>query len=130
MCELVWDQLGKVLKKSWVRIKHPPYEFRFLVHLCFYPPLSRVRPKRAGAGVNLSFAGLVGKVGRHTPRLLVNEWVGERGTAGGRGLGRPFDFERAHAHSNDVLYQVSPPVTLIHTLPLPYPYFTPHAVSL
>ena len=52
------------------------------------------------------FAGLVGRVGRHTPRLLVNrERVGERGTAGGRGLGRPFDFERAHAHSNDVLYQ-------------------------
>ena len=45
-------------------------------------------------------------MGRHTPRLLVNrERVGERGTAGGRGLGRPFDFERAHAHSNDVLYQ-------------------------
>ena len=72
--------------------------------------------------VNLSIAGLVGKVGRHTPRLLVNrERVGERGTAGGRGLGRPFDFERAHAHSNDVLYQVSPPVTLIHSLPLLYP---------
>ena len=54
----------------------------------------------------LLFAGLVGRVGRHTPRLLVNrERVGERGTAGGRGLGRPFDFERAHAHSNDVLYQ-------------------------
>eukprot|EP00964_Phaeocystis_antarctica_P009392 scaffold5085_cov73-Phaeocystis_antarctica.AAC.2 len=54
----------------------------------------------------LTIAGLVGKVGRHTPRLLVNrERVGERGTAGGRGLGRPFDFERAHAHSNDVLYQ-------------------------
>ena len=52
------------------------------------------------------FAGLVGRVGRHTPRLLVNrERVGERGTAGGRGLGRPFDFEKAHAHSNDVLYQ-------------------------
>ena len=30
--------------------------------------------------------------------------MGERGTAGGRGLGRPFDFERAQPHSNDVLY--------------------------
>ena len=77
----------------------------------------------------LLFAGLVGRVGRHTPRLLVNrERVGERGTAGGRGLGRPFDFERAHAHSNDVLYQVSPPVPLTHTLHLLL--FTPHAVSL
>ena len=53
------------------------------------------------------FAGLVGKVGQCTPRLLINrERVGERGTAGGRGLGRPFDFERAQPHSisNDVLY--------------------------
>ena len=51
------------------------------------------------------FAGLVGKVGPCTPRLLINrERVGERGTAGGRGLGRPFDFERAQPHSNDVLY--------------------------
>eukprot|EP00964_Phaeocystis_antarctica_P009395 scaffold5086_cov73-Phaeocystis_antarctica.AAC.1 len=68
----------------------------------------------------------VGRVGRHTPRLLVSilvnrERVGERGTAGGRGLGRPFDFERAYAHSNDVFYQVSPPVALTHTLPLLYP---------
>ena len=59
-----------------------------------------------------------------TPRgssILVNrERVGERGTAGGRGLGRPFDFERAYAHSNGVLYQVSPPVTLTHALPILY----------
>ena len=73
---------------------------RFVVpdHLSIYlPTYPSVYP---------SIAGLVGRVGRHTPRLLVNrERVGERGTAGGRGLGRPFDFERAHAHSNDVLYQ-------------------------
>ena len=50
------------------------------------------------------FAGLVGRVGRHTPRLLVNrDRVGERGTYGGKGLGRPFEFDRPH--SNDVLYQ-------------------------
>ena len=61
------------------------------------------QPRHKGT-YQLSIAGLVGRVGRHTPRLLVNrERVGERGTAGGRGLGRPFDFERAHAHSNDVL---------------------------
>ena len=67
-------------------------------------------------------------MGRHTPRLLVNrERVGERGTAGGRGLGRPFDFERAHAHSNDVLYQVSSPGPNPHTLPLLYPFTLSHS---
>ena len=29
MCELVWALLGKVLKKSYVRIKHPLY-LRFI----------------------------------------------------------------------------------------------------
>ena len=88
-----------------------------IIHVYLYLSIHR-RPGRQGGAP-------------HGSSILVNrERVGERGTAGGRGLGRPFDFERAYTHSHGVLYQVSPPVTLIHTLPLPYPYFTPHAVSL
>ena len=84
------------------------------------------------SSIDRSIAGLVGRVGRHTPQpgssSTASGWAREAPQAAeARGLGRPFDFERAHAHSNDVPYQVSPPVTLIHTLPLLYPSL---AVSL
>eukprot|EP00964_Phaeocystis_antarctica_P141216 scaffold106194_cov68-Phaeocystis_antarctica.AAC.2 len=100
--------------------------------------VTRVIPNHTRLSIYLSIHRRPGRQGgapHDTPRLLrsilVNrERVGERGTAGGRGLDRPFDFERAYAHSNGVLYQVSPPVTLMHTLPLLSPPRCLYAVSL